>query len=128
MAANTAPRQHTKLLSQTLDGRGDDTRRDPFSSRVHNAYGRHARNGENDGEAIRRDHRQRKMGTIGDEAISWRSPHQLRIIGLAQDNDTIAMNLPQCHELTEVDTDGPTEPGSVAVDARRVCRRFRTPG
>jgi hypothetical protein len=113
-------RLHLKLLTQTLDGYGEDVRCDPFSSRVHNAYGRHTWSGEDDGEAIRRENRQGKMGLIGDQAISRRSSHPLGISGLAQDDDPIAMDLPQRYEITRIDADCPTEAGPIRVDTRAV--------
>jgi hypothetical protein len=113
-------RPDTKFLKQALDSYRQDSRRDPLSSRVHNAYGRHAWSGEDDGEAIRSDNRQGKMGTIGDQAISRRSSHPLGIIGLAQDDDSIAMNLPQRHKVTGIDADCPTEPGPIPLDTRAV--------
>jgi hypothetical protein len=113
-------RRHTELLPQARDGGRNDSRRGPLAPRVHNPHGRQIRSGEDNREAIRSDDRQREMGAIADEAVSWCSPHQLRLIGLGQDDDPIAMNLPEGHEIVEIDPDRPAELRSIRFDARAV--------
>ena len=66
------------------------------------------------------------MWAIGDEAISRRSPYKLGLTGLAQDDDPIAMNLPQCHKITGTDANRPTESVTIAVHARRVIAASKT--
>ncbi len=112
--------RHVELLTQTRDGGGDDPRRSPLASRVHNAHGRQSRSGEDNREAIRSDDRQREMCAIGDEAVSWCPPHQLRVIGLGQDNDPIAMNLPEAYEIAGIDPKRPPKLGPIRIDARAV--------
>jgi hypothetical protein len=119
-------RRHTKLLTQTLDGGWDDARRGPFASRMDDAHGRRTRSGEDNREAIRRDDRQREIGAVGDQAISWCSPHQLRVVGLGQDDDTIAMNLPEGDEIVGIDPDSLAEPCTIRQYACAVIAASET--
>jgi hypothetical protein len=115
-----------KLLTHTLDGCGYNSRCDAFSSRMHNAHGRQTRSDQDNWEAIRRDDGQGEMRAIGDEAISWRSPHELRVTSLSHDDDPIAMHLPQGYQITGIDANRPTEPGTVPLDARAIIAAAET--
>jgi hypothetical protein len=83
---------------------------------VDNAHDRQTRGREDNGEAIRRDDGQGQMRAIGDQTIPWRAPHQRGVIRLGQDNDPIAMHLPECQQIVRIEADCLTESNTVAED------------
>src|SRR5262245_6606456 len=115
-----------KLLAHSLDGCGYDSRCDAFASRMHNARRRQTRSDQDNWEAIRRDNGQGEIRAIGDEAISWRSPHEIRVTSPIQDDDLTAMHLPQGYQIAGIDADRPTEPGTVLLDARAIIAAAET--
>jgi hypothetical protein len=82
--------------------------------------------GEDNREAIRSDDTQGKIWAIGEKSISWRSPQQLWVGGLAQDYHPIAMNLPKVDEISRIDANRSSEPSTVAQHASAVITASQT--
>jgi hypothetical protein len=110
-------RLQMELLTEKRDGRRYDLHRGPFPSRMHNAHSRLAGSDQDNREAICRDDGNGKMWTIGDEPISRHPSDELRVSGLGQNDESIAMNLPEGHEIMGIEADRLSEPSAVLVNA-----------
>jgi hypothetical protein len=82
-----------------------------------NADGRDTWGHDHDGKAVGGEDTQRKLWSIGDQAISGSPSYLQGITGLVQHDNVIAVDLAQRHEGTGIDSDRPSKARPILFNA-----------